>query len=173
MRLKALLATVFNSEPSDWVPVEGPVGMQHLGEVTELGVDKIEVVGHHSLWIYEPDVHLSLAFGFPHRSSNFEYPRWPQFAEPKLTPYYVDVCFSGSPVHRDVLVSVDGGRAFMPDFKNEVAPSGARFGMEAFALSATSAQVSLARLVSVLQGTNEFDRYWETIGAVEIPPDGA
>jgi hypothetical protein len=164
-----LLKAVLSSSPDDWRSLPGRVTPYFLGEVQEGEQHWLRVSEHYRHWVFMADVRVSVAFGMPtsgdDRDLEFEW----HFPDSKVYEAFGDIRFNGCVVHRAYLLEVDGSRAVLPTPRNEVAPSGAPFGMERFAYSATESEVAFARLVDGLSGHRSFDDYLRRAGMVALP----
>ncbi|MEV0733313.1 hypothetical protein [Polymorphospora sp. NPDC050346] len=171
MKYSDLLTTVLSSSVEDWRSVPGRVTPHFVGEIQEGDHHWLKVSEHYSQWIFMPDVRISLAFGLPTSSDDPELEFEWRFPDPKAYEAFGDIRFNGSVVHRAHLLHVDGSRAVLPTPRNEVAPSGAPFGMERFAYSATESEVAFARLIDRISGHRSFDDYLRRAGIVALPDE--
>lgn len=170
MNLDTLVNIVLTSKAGDWSRIPGPTQPQYVGEVISSNDHWLEVSEHYTRYVYHHDISISIAIGMPtHAREDTLYFEGIVFTDPAIRGLYADILYDGQVVHRDHLISVDGGRALLPLPNYEVAPSGAALGMEAFAYSATTNAVSFARLIDELSGAQAFDHYMARANIIEVP----
>lgn len=113
--------------------------------------------GHESLAVLKEDVAISVAWGAPHmQGESWDHEPWSHvFPDRKVRGYYADVRWHGQPLYRALVLSVDGGRAYLPAGRPVTEPDKGIVGMRA-----TVVEAALARLVDELShGHSEFDSY--------------
>jgi hypothetical protein len=173
MRLYDLMRTVLNSTAEDWESIPPPTGPQYVGEVfsPSEGQHWLEVREHFAYYVLRSDVSIALAVGMPgfhgKEQLTFDWAVWP---DRSVTGEFVDVLYNGQVVHREQLLSVDGGRARLPIPTAALADTGQTFP-QIFAETVTEDQVTLARLVDALTGHTEFDRYFNESRMVVVPDE--
>ncbi len=119
-------------------------------------VDHVEELAH-DLAVLRADVAISVAWGRQHMNGeSWSHEPWSHvFPDRDIRGFYVDVRWHGQPVHGDLVLSVDGGRAYLPSGAPIVEEDKGIVGMRV-----TRREVALARLVDELsQGHSEFDSY--------------
>lgn len=139
MRFDEIMTMVQSSNAENWTEV------QDLFEVE-----------HSTFYILREDASISLAFGAPHRDGEAWSPEpWSQgFADKKVYGYWLDVRYNGVTIHRDLIMSVDGGRAYLPAGTLITEPNKGIVGMKT-----NQSDVARARLIDLLSGSYEFDSY--------------
>jgi hypothetical protein len=154
--LNGLYQIITSTEPVDWYLLPGvPVTFLERS-VVETGNDggpQLEIEAHHARATYRRDISLGLAWGLPYeRGAPWEEEWTAQFPDPKIRGYWADIVWNGTPIDRVLLLSVDGGRAFLP------APP---FGT----MAVHELNFDVARLVDGLTGRlSEFHSYFTRSG---------
>ena len=158
------------SSAEDWAVLPGgPLYLDQLGEVSSGDRHWVEVGSHHTLAVYRPDVSLRLAWGLALGDKlTFEGMIWP---DRTITRHVADAFWEGSLVSRWHYLVVDGGRCYLPDpDRGLLRTGGSADDYETGPWTATASEVALARLLNALTPrVNEFSRYLEQSGIVEIP----
>lgn len=111
------------STEADWNVTHGPTYLNRWGYWTGPdGVWGLDHDEHMTRAAFIPDVNVTIAFGLavqmPHRGGldeAHEQPEWAKFPDPTVDVDYIDVFWAGALVDRDLVVTVDGGRAVLPD----------------------------------------------------------
>jgi hypothetical protein len=120
-----------------------------------------EFISHYSRAVYGPMVELAIAWGCPQdRDLSFEWAHWP---DPSVDREYVDILWNGAIVDRYLGLSVDGGRAFLPQ------PAADVLNEEYVAERITETQDNLFRIIAGLEQRNEHDTYLKQAGFVVVP----
>ena len=137
---------------------DGPQFHYNLGTVGNVA----SVFGYHS-WraVLNEDVDIAIEFGLNDDPSNDDgnwTAPWAPFPDESVHGRYADVFYRGALVDRELLASVDGGRAVLP------IPS--RQGKK---WVASHWEHELARLVDELNGHSEFVDYFTRSGMEKIP----
>ena len=159
----------------DWAVLdEGPLYLYELGEVLSGDRHWVEVNTHHSMAVLRADVNLRLAWGLQRDDDqHFEGWSWPN---PKISRSLADVFWQGSLVARWTYLVVDGGACYLPDPEREYLQTGdSPNDYEGGPRTAKASEVALARLLNrfAQRPYEEFDRYFEQSGIVEVPDDEA
>ncbi len=102
--------------------------------------------------VYKADIAVSMARAVG-PSEDFE-TEWSNKFDAPASSYHLDILYNGRPVHRDILVAVDGGRCSLP--LPRMKPE----------LSVPKAWHAVARLVYEIGGgqQSDFDRYFGQAG---------
>lgn len=154
MTLQQVLQTITNSSNTDWNMIScwgadsGPSYRDRFEfyEVRDGSQDVLTVESHTNVAAFRDDVAITLAWGLEHRKS-YNAPfsdRWP---DTHVSSFFVDVFYNGALIDREVLISVDGGRAYLPAPNNLGVVKGIA--------------KEIARLVDSMVRRSEFDRYFE------------
>ena len=140
MTLKEVVNSVVGSQVPDWHVLEAHSSDEH---------------GHSFCATFKPDVSITMRWG---RSCNSEFREdWTdKFLNKEAASEYVEIFFSGSPVLREIYVSVDGCKGILPMPK---LPS----------LEAPSRALYFAGLLNVLSRNDprQFDHYVKLAGIKE------
>lgn len=144
MRFDTIMTTIESSDADDWVRVEN------------FYEDK-----HSSFYVLREDVSITLAFGADHNEAEgWDHESWSHgFPDRKVYGEYLDVRYNGTTIHRDLILSVDGHRAYLP--------SGSIIGDQergVVGMAVTQTEVARARLIDRLSGHQEFDTYLSRAG---------
>jgi hypothetical protein len=116
VQLTELLSRVRGSSALDWSVIT-PI---HLGGIEVYGTDAPQVGfrgQHEYLAHYNPDLDISIAWGAeqnrgePHEGA---WSAWSHFPDRRVYGLWVDILWQGSPVHRDLIISADGHRFYLP-----------------------------------------------------------
>jgi hypothetical protein len=120
MKLRDLLKTVIESDADDWNRIgcwggyTGPAYRDRFGVVTGGGEAwSLEIDSHATVAAYMPDLSITMAWGFPH-NNDFHDDWLKRFADSKAHSEFFDIFYNNALVFRDIFVSVDGGRAYLP-----------------------------------------------------------
>ena len=128
------------------------------GYWTRVDIDRT-TDGHDSLAVLIDDVGVSVAWGAEHmQGESWDHEPWSHaFPDRKVRGYYADLRWHGQPVYRALVLSVDGGRAYLPAGSPVTEPDKGIVGMKA-----TPVETAVARLIDELShGHSEFDSYLE------------
>ncbi|WP_159096557.1 hypothetical protein [Miniimonas sp. S16] len=160
MRLSDIRDTIINSETEDWHSI--PAGA-YFTDAPNIDTDSFEQ--HDSLLVYRDDVSLTVQWGM--RARGYDHVQevqqiWPSAAypDPSVRVFHIDVFWCGVLVDRESLVSVDGGRAYLP-IGSKRCTNWQGFGHPKpetyeFDYTATAWQTGLARLIA---SNSELDSY--------------
>lgn len=163
MRLGELVELVRASAPGDWdkiTPVRLERVVAHGPEAPE-----IEIQGHEYLAHYVDELDVALAWGADHRSGEAwegAWADWAKFPDSRVYGFYGELLWRGSPVYRQLMVSVDGGRAYLPTPNPVLAGDAPTAAIERWTVKQT--EVWLPRLLDGLQragGGANFDEYFD------------
>lgn len=140
MTLDDILQTYLNSAHEDWHQVHAPLVP--------------ETHAHEALYIYKPDVSIVVAEGFSDEDYTWN---WVEiYADPHARRFWIDVLYNGVPVHREIAVHVDGGRADLPSPNGYINADDPAEGW-----SVPRDEYDFVRQFSVIRGqTRNFDEYW-------------
>lgn len=184
MILEDALSLIASSDVSDWNVIPcwaantGPSFLDRLQ--TWWGPDDgwgLDVDQHAIRAAYKPDLSLGLAFGLDFRpeyrgepdSRNLTFDWAEDFPDSDVAGYWLDVLWCGMLVYRDLLLSVDGGRALLPSPRGFYVPTGAARA-EHVGDTVTEREVAIARLVHSFEHTEkEFQGYLDRAGFVVVP----
>lgn len=139
MQYETVMTKIESSDAGDWVQV----------------VDFYEEK-HSTFYVLREDASITLAFGADHKDGEgWDHELWSQiFADKKVYGSYVDVRYNGATIFRDLILSVDGMRAYLPS--GSVVSEN---GKGVVGMKATQPEVARARLLDRLAGHQEFDSY--------------
>ncbi len=120
MTLREIIDTIINSDYDDWNRMTcwgghtGPSYSQRLGVVTKgSGAWELEIEEHAHVAAYKPNASITVAWGFTHNDDFQE--NWHQnLPDKRASSSFIDVFFNGALVFRTIMVSVDGGRVYLP-----------------------------------------------------------
>lgn len=81
--------------------------------------NNLEIESHGEIAVLKSNLSISIAWGLPHNNDFKE--EWAnKFPDPKATSSFIDFFFNGILVYRDIYVSVDGARAYIPLPKRDI-----------------------------------------------------
>lgn len=163
-------ASILRSGRDDWNVIgcsgAGPSYRDKLIEWSSRDLGKwLEVRSHPMVATLKSDLDISLAFGLDCNKDFVE--AWANgFPDPKASSHFVDFFFRGSLVHRDVYVTVDGGRGNLPlpivEYNDDYS--------KIISLTVTQDADSFYRLFNQLENTSyEYDDYRKRAGIEVIP----
>lgn len=141
MNYGTIMSKVEEAYPDHWVRVDVTPGVSE----------------HHSLAVRIEDVGISIAWGAEHNEGEVWHVQpWSEnFPDSNVRGFYADVRWHGQPIHRELLMSVDGGRAYLP--------AGSPIGEEGkgiVGMTATPKEIAVARLVhDLVHNGDDFDDY--------------
>lgn len=101
MNYFSILDAVEKSQPDHWT------------EVTE----RISDDGHHKVYVFHDDAAITLVWAEDHLEDLPWTEAWSQagvFPDGKIHGHWVDIRYNGVVIHRDLVLSVDGGRGILP-----------------------------------------------------------
>lgn len=168
MTLDQVMETIQRSAAADWNVIG--VGPTFLTESTYEGMpgdlDLYDVHYHHTRASYRPDVSLGLVWGFPRRGGD----EWEEFSFPdrKVTSVFADVVWCGSPIAREIVLVVDGGRCLIPASTHALGHR--EDGMPVVIGSEVDEfQYELVRLLNELNGVpvSEYESYFNRTGILK------
>ena len=118
MDLNGVYQMITASATTDWYLLQGdPVTFleRSVVETGNDGAPQLEIEAHHARATYRHDISLGLAWGLPYQRGKPWEEEWTlQFSDPQIRGYWADVLWNGAPFDRLLLLSVDGGRAYLP-----------------------------------------------------------
>jgi hypothetical protein len=171
VRYDELTQMVKGSSPDDWeVLGSGPNYLDKFAEVTSGDQHWVELAWHDYLAVFKADVSLRLAWGMT-VADELTFEDW-HFPDKSGYRLLVDAFWQGALVARWTILGVDGGRAYLPDVRQEYVKTGESItDYENVAYSAKASEIALARLLDrIVRGqSSEFDRCFEQAGIVEVP----
>lgn len=123
MTLSTCIDVILESSPDDWnvIPCWGAgsgSSFKYQFEPLHEYVDgkaewRIVVAAHGMVAAYTANLAVSLAWGLPANETFHE--EWTdKFSDKSASSRYVDIFYNGGLVHREMYVSVDGGRSALP-----------------------------------------------------------
>ena len=125
--------------------------------------DTIAVDSHGYYASLKTDLSISMAWGLEHQSDFRE--DWAnKFPDPKASSCYLDYFYNNGLVYRDVIVSVDGGRCFLPLPQIEMDEKQKKIT----AYKVTVTEINLVRLISRLTASYDYDSYISRSGFTVI-----
>jgi hypothetical protein len=154
---QSYLKRIVESHVDDWLAVHRPVFLQDHQFGTASGVSGVlNIEEHHAVYTLKDDLSISIATGLPWDSDREFHEDWAKdFPDSRATADFVDLCWSGRPIHRAIRVIVDGGRAGLPVPRHGT-------------LDIPFTQNALFRLIDHLGGASEYDRYFNRAGFTEV-----
>ncbi|CAM3462758.1 hypothetical protein G4177_06260 [Corallococcus sp. ZKHCc1 1396] len=155
------MKAIENSSPVDWRQISTPLYMGILSPSTQHvgGRDKVvelNVMAPHTQLVFKRNLSITMAKGVGDEKFDWDFTK--KFADQNATSFYLDFFFNSALVHREILVSVDGGRCSLPLPKRD--------------LTVSSRWYAVARLVhQVTGGTWDFDTLAQRAGLkpVNVP----
>ena len=121
MRHDEIRSRVMGTDADDWHQIVcwgggGPSYLNSFGVwTTSDGQMGFEIESHSNLAVLREDVDLKIAWGLnTDRDGSLTFPWQNNFADNKVTKMFIDILWRDSLVDREVVVSVDGGRALLP-----------------------------------------------------------
>lgn len=119
------------------------------------------------LAVLRSNIAISLEWGRRHMDGESWEEPWAAFPDSRIFGYYVDLRYNGVAVHSDLLLSVDGSRAYLPSGRPIVEQGRGTVGLQV-----TRLEVALARLVDEISrgATSEFDSYFSRASMELIDP---
>ncbi|MCK5752454.1 MULTISPECIES: hypothetical protein [unclassified Mycolicibacterium] len=144
MNYFSILDAVENSLPDYWT------------EVTDVNTED----GHHKVYVFHDNAAITLAWGKDHLEGQPWTEAWSQaggFPDDKIYGHWFDIRYNGVVIHRDLVLSVDGGRGILPSGQPISEGDKGITGMRV-----TEPEARRARLLDLLVhgGHSQFDRYF-------------
>jgi hypothetical protein len=175
VRYDEIANTILGSSADDWalVSVEGSAYLDRFEELVSAEQSHLEIESHVYLAVYRPDVDLRLGWGM-RQDTGLTFPDW-DFPDGSISRLVVDAFWRGALVGRWSVLSVDGGRCYMPDPSLAVAAVGsAPRDLEVIGSTVGESRVALARLLQQIQGREdaELDSYLHRANVVVVPDAG-
>ncbi|GAA1781628.1 hypothetical protein [Agromyces lapidis] len=174
MKLQELRDIITNTTPADWELVtHGPYYHDAFSTVSGGGggLRIEEARSHGSKVVLRDDIDISIEWGFTWDDARDRGELWwpwaKSFPDPNAYTFWVDIFYRGALVDRNTLVSVDGGRAYLPvadavriDGGSPMEPAEST---DAYDFYVDEWDYGLARTVDGF-GHNEFDSYFARAG---------
>ena len=114
MTLQELIERIKMSSPGDWHKIGGfPSYRDKFTLHSNADSRWVEVEPHDVVAVYKPDVSITMAWGLTVHA-DFQEPWANEFPDRRASSHYVDIFFNSALVFREMYVSVDGGRAYLP-----------------------------------------------------------
>lgn len=162
MNLKEYKKIILNTTKEDWVCIGSPSYLNSISVLTDgtgnfLGIDVETFPMSASL---KNDLSISIAWGFPHERE-FSEPWTSRFSDPRASSDFIDFFYNRTVVFRDIIVSVDGGRCYLP------LPDGVPDSKspDFIVYNVSKEEYSFLRILDSLgDKVSEFDRYFEKAG---------
>jgi len=142
MTLDEILEKYFASSSDDWSHVAAPLVP--------------ETSAHEFLLVYKPDVSIVLAETHDESDRDYVWDWVEIYPDKSARKFYIDLYYNGVPVHREVAVSVDGGRVQLPSprgFVGEDKASGWKVDKDEHAF--------VRHYAVIRDRVREFDSYFE------------
>jgi hypothetical protein len=169
MRLDELRDIIADTDESHWHIIPGGPLFHQQFEVVEFKDESsvTDVQTHHSRAVLRADLSIAIEWGLRTDNYDIESYLWVEgagFPDSSAHSYYVDMFVGGSLADRETIVSVDGGRAYLP-IPNPVSRPGipsfpGKRKPEDFEWHVKRPEYNLARLMDSLSGHREFDQYF-------------
>lgn len=171
MRYDEVTNLITGSSPDDWALIEivGDVYLDRLEQASSGDRNWLEVESHGYLAVYRADVDLRLAWGMT-KDTGLTFEGW-DFPDRSIDRQYVDGFWRGALVARWPVLSVDGGRCYLPSPYLSAVETGARpQDLEIVGTTVKASETALARLLQRVLGRDDrdFDSYLQRTNAVEI-----
>lgn len=124
---------------------------------------------HYSRFVLTHDVRISIEWGMDANFRGDETHPWTDtaaFPDKRSSTEVVDIFLNGALVDRSTVISVDGGRAYLPSYSNARVDgeTSTDWDNAVYEQHATYWDYYLAQLVDQLSGHREFDRYVKQSG---------
>lgn len=121
--------------------------------------DVITDDGHRKVYVFHDNAAITLAWGKVHQEGQPWTETWSEaggFPDNKIYGHWFDICYNGVVIHRDLVLSVDGGRGILPSGRPISEGDKGITGM-----TVTEAEARRARLIDALVhgAHSQFDRY--------------
>lgn len=126
MNLKDFLQEIINSEVEDWTVNScwgagaGPSYFNQflVWNTRDDAFHNLEINSHSMVGSYKKNLSISIAWGLEHNDNFVE--KWANsFPDSRASSSFVDFFYNGVLVLREIIVSVDGGRCYIPLPKRE------------------------------------------------------
>lgn len=142
MNYYKILDTVESSSSEEWAKVDAPTHD-----------------GHSELYVFHEDASITLAWGKDHMDGESWTEAWSEsggFPDKRIFGHYLDIRYSGVPINRDLVLSVDGHRGILPSGHVIADSETGITGMKV-----TQPELQRARLLDALVygRRSQFDRY--------------
>lgn len=122
----------------------------------------IEIDSHSTIASLKTDLSISMAWGMTHNDDFYE--DWSsKFPDPKASSSYIDFFYNGVLVYRDIYVSIDGGRCYIP--LPDMQFNGSTHKLEKFTVPIE--KFNFFRLINSVTSSYDYDRYF-TMTGIEI-----
>jgi hypothetical protein len=171
VRYEEIRQLITGSSPDDWAVIEsgGGVYLDRLGQVGWGDGQSLEVESHLYLAVFKPDAGVRLAWGVT-EDTGLVFDGW-EWPDPRIARQVVDGFWHGALVTRWLVLSVDGGRCYLPvprhAFAGEVLGDGETAGW-----AVKESEVALARLLQQLaRPGDDFGGYLKRTEAIVVPDE--
>ncbi|MTI67520.1 MAG: hypothetical protein FH753_13120 [Firmicutes bacterium] len=164
MNLSEFSKEIMNSNIDDWTINScwgAGAGPSYLNQFTvwNTGDDKfhnIEIDSHSMIASYKRNLAISIAWGLNHNDDFCE--DWANdFPDSRAMSSYIDFFYNGVLVYRDIIVSVDGGRCYIPLPKREFDKKNHKVTR----LSVTRQQYEFIKMINQFASTYNYDSYFK------------
>lgn len=117
MRYEDLLSLVMTSTAADWVRMDEPVSLARVMLSGFEGSPEVWIEEHSHLAYHRENLDISLAWGADQNDGepwSGVWADWSHFPDRTVRGRYIEVLWRGKPVYRQLIVSADGGRYYLP-----------------------------------------------------------
>lgn len=167
MRLEDYLQEVINSNEEDWSVIScwgAGSGPSYLDQFTVWNkgnkeFHNIEIESHSMVASYKKNLSISIAWGLRHNDNFIE--EWAnKFPDSKAMSSYLDFFYNGVLVLREIIVSVDGGRCYLPLPKREIDDT----NYTTKRLYISNVKSDFVRMLNSFSNTRDYERYLKESG---------
>jgi len=171
MNLYEYFERVINTEAKDWNTITcwgAGSGPSYLNKFTVWNTGKgnfsnIEIDSHSNIAVLKSDITMTFAWGLSHNNDFAE--EWAnKFSDKKAMSSYIDFFYNGVLVFRDIIVSVDGGRCYIPlpdmEFDKETSK------VKRFVVS--NSKYKFVKMLNSFESTYDYESYFSRSGLVII-----
>lgn len=163
MNLNEYLNEIMGSSVDDWTVIScwgAGSGPSYLDKfiVWNTGDDKfhnIEINSHSMVASYKKNLSISIAWGLEH-NNDFREDWANDFPDSKAMSSYIDFFYNGVLVYRDIIVSVDGGRCYIPLPNMEFDEKTHKI----IDLSVTWQQYEFIKMINKFESSCDYDSYF-------------
>jgi hypothetical protein len=158
---------VIDTTEEDWTVItcwgfgSGPSYLQNSSVVTK-GKDEfsnIEIESHGMRATLKSDLLIWFACGYL-SNPDFKEPWANQFSDPHASSSFVDFFYNGVLVFRDIFVSVDGGRCYLPLPDREFDPE----TYKVLRYTVPRDKYTFFKMLNSIDKLSDFDRYFQRAG---------
>ena len=124
----------------------------------------LEFESHFGRAAFKADIALGLAWGLPYDGGRTWEEDWAHFPDRSIRGYWADIFYAGMLIERHLLLSVDGGRCFLPA-PTPIVDDSDLSNVKVLGQEVDRIQHNLARIIDGLRGgVSEYDSYFRQSG---------